>query len=50
MLGEMMRAPHTIGSLITHAEAFHSDAKIISMESRGERIGAKEGSGHAYLS
>lgn len=37
MLGQMMEMPLTIGSLITHAERYHSATQIISVETTGGR-------------
>ncbi|WP_426369574.1 long-chain fatty acid--CoA ligase [Pseudocolwellia sp. HL-MZ7] len=38
MLGQMMEMPLTIGSLIAHAERYHTHTEIISVETTGERI------------
>lgn len=35
MLGQMMQMPLTVGSLIVHAERFHTAAEIVSVETTG---------------
>ena len=35
MLGQMMQMPLTIGNIITHAERYHSDTEIVSVETNG---------------
>jgi len=35
MLGQMMQMPLTIGSLIDHAERFHTTAEVVSVETTG---------------
>jgi fatty-acyl-CoA synthase len=37
MLGQMMEMPLTIGSLIEHAERYHSHTEIVSVETTGEQ-------------
>ena len=35
MLGQMMTMPLTIGSLIEHADRYHGDTEIVTVETTG---------------